>query len=190
MPHVLDVGCPDCGGHAKFEFAEAARIHLSKDLAYFRNSKEFDYFKVQEPAGGFCHIALYFHRLGRRDLAVIDDLPEGYSPEDWQHSQYLMRSHDAGTGAVSCAACGLKGKHDLDWPNDALFQIEYRGSVLWAFNRESACELLAFIESEDRTRNNFTYSNFLMKVPTVFLARKAREAVVKRLTKVLSNGQT
>ena len=188
MPHIVDAGCPDCGGHAKFEFAEDARIHLRKDIAYFQNSKEFDYFKAQEHDGGTFHKALYFHGLGRRDLAAIDDMPHGYSAADWQHSQYWMRSHDGRAGAILCDACGLNRKHDLDWPNDAFYQIEYRNSVLWAFNRDSASELLTYIESEDRTRQNFTYSNFLMKIPTVFLTKKARGTVAKRLTAVLRKG--
>lgn len=188
MPHVLDVGCPGCGAHAKFEFAEDARIHLRKDIAYFQDSKDFDYVKTEDLGGGFCHIALYFHGLGRRDLAAIDDLPDGYSLADWQHNQYWMRSHDGRTGAISCAACGLNRKHDLVWPNDAFFQIEYRGSILWAFNRDSASELQTYIESEDRNRQNFTYSNFLMKIPTVFLTKKARGAVVRKLTAVLRKG--
>lgn len=189
MPHVLDVSCTDCGGHAQFEFAEASIIHLRKDIAYFRNSREFDYLKAQDNAGSFHHIALYFHGLGRRDLAAIDDLPDGYSPDDWQHSRYLMRSHDSSTGAISCAACGLSSRHDLDWPNDAFFQIEYRNGILWAFNRDSANELLAYIGSEDRSRDNFTYRHFLMKIPAAFLISKAREAVVKKLKTALRKGQ-
>ena len=190
MPHIVSVRCPDCGAQAKFEFAEGRRIELRKDIAYFQTSKDFDYATVRDYGGGNCHVAVYYHGLGRRALGSINDLPDGYTQDDWQHSRYLMRSHDSHTGAISCAKCGLQITHHLDWPTDAFFQIEFWGNVLWAFDRESASELLTYIASEDRTRQNFVYKSFLMEIPTVFLTRKARETVVKKLAAVLAKGMT
>ena len=185
MPYVLDVRCPDCGGHAKFEFAESADIHLRKDITYFQNSKDFEYVREQSSSGQTQHTALYFHRLGRRELSAIGDLPQGYSAGDWEHSKYLRMASFCHTGAILCAKCGLNCKHELDWPGDAFFQIEYRNNVLWAFDRDIASELLEYIASQDRDRHRFRHHLFLMKIPSVFLSKKARETVVKKLAAVL-----
>jgi hypothetical protein len=89
-------------------------------------------------------------------------------------------------GAVACNACGLRARHCLDWPKDALFQIDYCGHVLWAFHRESAQELRSYIASEDRDREGYRWELFLRHIPTTFLTAKARDAVVKRLDRILS----
>ena len=85
-----------------------------------------------------------------------------------------------------CAKCGLNCKHELDWPGDAFFQIEYRNNILWAFDRDTAIVLLKYIASEDRDRHRYGHRMlFLMKVPSMFLSKKARETVVKKLSAVL-----
>ena len=94
---------------------------------------------------------------------------------------------DGRAGAISCDACGLNRKHDLDWPNDAFYQIEYRNSVLWAFNRDSASELLTYIESETESGKT-SVQQLPDEIPAEFLTRKARGTVVKRLTAVLRKG--
>ena len=92
MPHRLCVKCPECGSAARFEFAEVVRIQLAKDIAYFRESDAFDYRFFEDPSGRRWHGAIYHHGLAGETLASIKDLPEGYAPENWDHSQYLNRS--------------------------------------------------------------------------------------------------
>ena len=45
-----------------------------------------------------------------------------------------------------------------------------------------AVELLSYIADTNRTREGRKYRSFLMKVPSQFLAAKARDTVVKRWT--------
>jgi hypothetical protein len=66
-----------------------------------------------------------------------------------------------------------------------LFQIDYRGQVLWAYHRESAQELRSYIASEDRSREGYRWECFLWHIPTAFLTAKARDAVVERLDRIL-----
>lgn len=178
MPHILAVRCPDCGAEAVFEFAESVLIRGRADVLYFKTSKDFG---VQEICShGWTKLAVYWHRLGT-PLSAIDDLPEGYHPGMWEHSEHFVRQGPGDLGTVVCAHCGLRRRHVLEWPQDAFFQIEHRGHVLWAFERSSMVALVDFVASTDRQNPRRPWSGFLMKVPSHFLVAKAREPVLKKL---------
>ena len=180
MPHVLAVACPNCRKEAKFEFAEGRWIKTNEDLAYFRRSRDFEVSRVW--CNGWKNIAVYHHGLDVRSLDAIEDLPEGYSPQMWRHSKYLSRSLRGDQGVIRCMSCGYLRKHVLDWPENAYFQIEHRGDVLWAFDRETAVVLRDYIASNMRSRRGQRYSGFLRKVPKQFLSAKARPVLGKKLT--------
>lgn len=186
MPHVVDVRCPECGEPAVFEFAEVVRIARRVDIPFFEESDLFVYRKFEGYwAQEKWHGAVYYALLHGPPETTIRDLPDGYQPSDWNHPKYLYRSHGPTEGAVACAGCGLRRRHELEWPADARYQVEYRGDILWAFHRESARELRQYIASDDRKREGYRWEAFLRHVPTVFLTAKAREAVVKRLDRIL-----
>lgn len=182
MPHVLAVQCPECRQEAVFDFAECVKIRLRKDLGYFQKSKFFDCKKVTDYYGVGVNLACYYHKLTQNSLPNISDLPDGYSMSDWEHSNYIYRAYGFDAGTIVCRNCGLRRKHGLSWPSDAYFQIEYRRHILWAFNRESAVELLDFVRSKDRDRSKYKYRSFLLKMPPEFLAKNARDEVTKRLS--------
>ncbi|MCA9564451.1 MAG: hypothetical protein KC561_13235, partial [Myxococcales bacterium] len=185
MPHVLDVACPTCRSAALFEFAEVVRIHRRDDIPFFEESSLFEHQMFDGGAQGRWHGAVYYSLLHGPAETTIDNLPAGYAPSDWNHSTFLYRSHGTDEGAVACGGCGRRARHHLDWPSDALFQIAYRGQVLWAFHRESAQELRDYVASANRNRQGYRWELFLRHVPTVFLTAKARETVVKRLDRIL-----
>ena len=185
MPHVLDVRCPKCQQPALFEFSEVVTIHRRDHIPYFEESSLFEYRMFDGGACGRWHGAIYYSLLHGPPETTISSLPPGYSPSDWKHSRYLCRRHGTGDGAVACNGCGLRSRHYLEWPNEALFQIDYRGQVLWAFHEESAQELRNYIASDDRNREGYRWELFLRHVPTTFLTAKARDAVVKRLDRLL-----
>jgi len=184
MPHVLTIACPSCQSEARFEFATIVTIRLRRDIPYFQKSRDFEYVKLRSH-GGYTNVAVYFHGLGRRALDVISDLPSGYSPEKWKHSQYLLRSHGSDLGSAVCQNCDCRRKHGLEWPRDAHFQISYRSSVLWAFDRRHALEILDFIKSEKRAPSKYEFSRSMRKLPAHFLSNKARGTVSKRLEELL-----
>ena len=186
LPHVLSVSCPACGCEAQFEFAETVAVQRRTDVAYFKRSEHFEYHFRGEGFRAAHHFATYYHGLGGVTLAAVDDLPDGYQAEDWAHSRYFWRSGGKGErGAIMCAGCGLRKKHELDWPHDAYFQTDHRGHLLWAFNREALVDLRDFVASEQRRFEDYTWGWCLRHVPAVFLTAKARSAVVKKLDRLL-----
>jgi len=187
MPHIVAVRCPGCGSEASFEFAEIVEIKSRNDIEYFETSKSFEYARLQAAHGQHLNAAIYFHGLRSTTVDAVDDLPEDYKPSDWDHSASHGSTRSIDLGTLVCTACGKRSKHTLDWPQDAYYQIEHRGEVLWAFDRESASELLEYVKSDDRKRDSYRYKLFLMKVPSVFLGKKVRGPISKKLQGLLSN---
>ncbi len=188
MPHVVAVTCPQCISEAKFEFAELVKIGRKEDVSYFQNSDVFEYRFVESFGSGRWHAAIYYHGLKSSSTSNIKNLPEGYQPEDWRHSPYLYRSHGSDIGTLICGACFLRQKHELDWPKEAFFQVEYKQQVLWAFHRETVVELIEFVKSQGRKEDQYKWSSFLRHIPTHFLQSGAREPVLKKLNSLLTVG--
>lgn len=185
LPPTLDVKCLRCGKRAYFEFAEVVTIREKKDVQFFKDSDQFDYLFSQGGGGNRWHAAFFYPGLHGRSVAAIRELPDGYEPSNWAHSKYLYRSSNFGMGSVDCSHCGLRQKHQLKWPEDAYYQIEYKGEILWAFHQESAAELKEFIASKDRDRSKYRWATFLLHVPTIFLKENARDSIVRKLAKLL-----
>lgn len=186
MPHLLDVRCPSCNARAVFEFAVIVRIRLREDVAFFQESRLFDYSVFQDSCGHNWHGAIYHAGLHGGSVEAIHTLPEGYSPGDWSPSRYYSHLVDRlAIGSVVCRNCGLQRRHPLRWPEDAYYSIRYRDRQLWAFNRESATDLRDYIRNSHRDVDNYHWRNFLLHVPTVFKKRGAREYVVRHLDRLL-----
>lgn len=186
MPHIVDVRCSDCGHLAKFEFAEVVRIEFKKDVEFFRNSDIFEYVLLKDGCGHKWHGAIYFSGLHGGQTKAITQLPEGYEPENWEHSKYLMRSHCSDLGSLRCDTCKTNLKHVLNWPDDAFYSLDHKNDILWAYNRASAVDLYNFIDGAERKVDDYQWRNFLFHIPTVFKTKKARDNVVKKLGRLLS----
>lgn len=184
LPDVIAVHCPCCAAEARFEFASYMPIRERQYIEYFKKSDHFEYVHNPGHGQGTVHMAVYFHGLNGNTLHAVNDLPEPFETAHWDHkwqglNDRMYRFFDQ--GVVSCASCSLRRKHQLKWPSDAWFQIEYRGLTLWAYNRDSTTVLKSFIAADDRSFQNFTHRKFLMKVPAHFLDAKARAPVLKKL---------
>lgn len=186
MPHILDIICPLCGGLARFEFGEIIRIRERKDIPFFQTSDQFEYRVFIDNRGQRWHGAIYYAGLHGGTVEVIRNLPEGYSSSDWQHSKYLRWALTHSFGAYACHNCHEVRRHNLEWPKDAYFQINYRGEVLWAFHREATACLRDYIASKLRNPESYKWSRMLLHVPTKFLVQNARDTVIKRLDQVLA----
>lgn len=186
MPHQVDIKCPSCGEHALFEFAEVVKISLKKDVPFFEESDLFEYYQFKDSCGHKWHGAAYYANLHGGCTQAIRELPEGYKPEDWNHSKYLTRSHSIDLGAISCSHCQTRQPYILQWPDDAFYSISIKGKSLWAFNRESAVELRDYIASSERKTNNYRWASFLLHIPTTFKKQNVRDNVVKKINKVLA----
>ena len=186
MPHYVDVKCTHCRNLAHFEFAEIVKINLKEDVPFFQDSSLFEYYLFSDHCGHKWHGAIYFAGLHGGSVDAITELPDGYKPEYWKHSQYLMRNHGLDLGSIRCVSCNTNKMHTLDWPNEAFFSIGYKGKQLWAFDRESAIDLRDFITSTGRNIDNYKWRNFLLYVPSIFTSKKARESVTKLLDRLLT----
>ena len=186
MPHKVELKCQSCSGLATFEFGEVVRIELKKDIEFFKNSSLFDYQTFMDSCGHKWHGAIYYAGLHGGSVNSINELPSGYRKESWKHSKYLYRNHGLDIGSINCPNCHLRRKHQLNWPLEAYFSIEHKGNQLWAFNRESACDLRDYLENNNRKHGEYKWSNFLLHVPTVFKKQGARDNAVKQLNRILS----
>jgi len=186
MPHQVDIKCPTCEEHAVFEFAEVVKIALRKDVPFFEQSDLFEYYLFKDSCGHKWHGAVYYANLHGGSISAIRNLPEGYVPENWNHSKYLTRNHGLDLGALGCTHCQTRKPYMLQWPSDAFYSISYKGEVLWAFNRESAVDLRDYIASTERKTEKYKWSRFLLHIPTVFKKQNSRDNVIKQINRVLA----
>ncbi|WP_040557198.1 hypothetical protein [Reinekea blandensis] len=186
MPHQVEINCPSCGSPCVFEFAEVVKIKQKKDVPFFEQSDIFDYSVFTDSCGHKWHGAVYFANLHGGSTKAITNLPDGYSPESWSHSRYLVRNHGLDLGAFSCNHCLTRKPYILQWPQDAYYSFNYKGAVLWAFHRESAIDLRDYIASYERKPEEFKWSSFLLHVPTIFKKQNAREPIVRQINKLLA----
>jgi len=195
---VLDINCPDCGTLAGFSFAPATRVLNNADKVHFEASTDFKVIEWRGRSAQFHRVVLHFPGVSN-GIANIKDLPDGYSPASWTSVRYryigrnkaVFDSYDD-WGVLKCNACPSVRRHVLNWPEEAHFQITYKGESLWAYNRSFALDLLAYLESGARMKTMVSTTGrratnpFLNAVPTLFQTSKARPVVVKALKRKLS----
>lgn len=186
MPYVLDIRCPKCQGRASFEFAVVRRIGKRRDIEFFRESPLFEYQTFQDSCGHKWHAAIFIARLHGGSTAMLKNLPNGYAAEDWENSKYRSERFGFMLGGYACHSCHVVLRHELEWPHDAFYQVDYRGDTLWAFHRESAVSLLEYLSATQRDASRHSWSSMLMKVPKQFQVASAREPLVKKLGAMLA----
>lgn len=95
------------------------------------------------------------------------------------------------SGEVRCLSCTKAGPHQLDWPADAWFRVEHRGETLWALDRSMMTAMRDFIAAgaeRSKARRESVYWDYLLRIPSGFLAAKARETVLKTIDACLAGG--
>ena len=189
-PLELAVRCPDCARDATFIYASVAWIHKKADREFFDKSPHFECMSEEDYNGHLKHYAVYYHKLKSISIEAVGELPDGYSIDDWaqgKHPTSVSALHARlNFGSTVCRHCGSRKKHQLDWPNDAWYQINHGDKILWAYDKSSAQNLRNFIAAKDRDIRQFRDGRFLMKIPSHFLNQKARDSVVKKLDRLLA----
>ncbi len=114
-------------------------------------------------------------------------IPWKGSEEYVRHAGFLPG--DPLLGVVLCSKCGDARIHELRWPQDAFWQWEVRGGILWAYSKEYALVLRDFISRTHRDPVDFgvEYQGFLRTVPSVFLRASLREKIVKKIDDSLAS---
>ncbi len=189
----ISIRCPICTQLAEFEFANYIELRHKSDLLYFKKSKHFDVVSRE----GWSKYKLYYHAIHYRGISPhlenIKNLPKHCAPKKWQQGViYPNITLHKSLGTIRCNICKSISKYELTWPEEAFFQIEYKGKNLWAYDRNTAIQLLNYIKSNDRSKrvessseNYVTQDYFLRKIPEQFQTAKARNEIVKKLRKIL-----
>lgn len=190
MKPAITIRCPDCLRPTEFMFASCVQIP-TKDTGHFKKSKNFSVIDKVWVNSRYTNIALFYHGL-TDSLENIRDLPDGYNIEMWRQKYWFANIPESlkNTGSYRCANCAVQKKHEVSWPEEAFFQIEYKGKVLWAYDRETALKLLSYIESKERIKNpsgGISQDWFLRKIPGHFQSAKARNEITKKLKKNLQS---
>ncbi|SDM24741.1 hypothetical protein [Maricaulis salignorans] len=108
----------------------------------------------------------------------------------------LLADGKAGTkqswaGRLSCLGCGLNRTHEVDWPREAFYQLEYRGETLWAFDRAMMADIAAYLGAgpdRDTVRRQSPHATRLMRLPKTFLSARARETLITKIEALLGRG--
>ena len=165
----IDIACPSCGKLAKFE--EPFEFVMQGE----ERSIDLD----------------STHQWG--EMHVIERFPNQIPWEAPKNkSAFLRGSKDNGedgyplltNGLVRCSHCHINTKHRLNWPQDAYWQWNIRGELLWAWDKNNAFEILAFIKATQRPTRKYTSLRY---IPSHFLSAKVRELVVNKMQKSLSD---
>lgn len=182
---AFQIKCPECRSIADFINSNQIKVK-KKDKDYFLQSK---FFKLHESGFSKAQRTSYYtlhYPLLMPKLENISDLPEGYTAEYWRSS---YREYG---GVLNCSSCNTCQIHILNWPDDAYFQLDYKGKTLWAYDRSYAIKLRDYIKSGDRKKRHpastETYifqDYFLRKIPEHFQTKKARDEIVSKLNKLL-----
>jgi hypothetical protein len=166
-PSSITIRCPKCHSEAEFRFPFTLLRGDPRDQATIRAGYEDSSAKVER--WGSWYVLVHFP----------DIFP-------WSEASFLSDYQEREWGVSTCSQCGHKGKHKLSWPKDAYFVSNFRGEALWAWTRGHAQALKYFVESKDRNPWNYPGSVlFLLHIPKAFLMAKNREAVSKKLQRML-----
>jgi len=194
---TIIIRCPDCRSAAVCESANFIGIS-SADVGSMRLVKNIH---VVETKGWTTHRP-YYHAVHYPSIAPalenIKDLPEKYAAGKWDQGFNVARQSNLPECVVRCVECGFLKTHNLNWPEEAFFKVEYRGQILWAYDRAMALKILSYIESDDRKKRiisknakgeddyNYIVQDYVLrKLPEHFQTTKARPEVSKKLRKIL-----
>jgi hypothetical protein len=140
---------------------------------------------------GWKYLAWYDPGLGKKHIDIIQDFPSEINADNFKPSR-TYTEHNRTRGVIVCHCCSYRKLHKLSWPEDAYFKIDYKGNLLWAYNREMGNIILEYLSSNDRkkrvvgTVRYLSQHYWLRKIPTVFQTKKAKNEVITKLTKMLS----
>ena len=159
----IDITCPTCGELARFE----EPFEFVSGTAPNEDSRP-----VHQWGGWF----------------VIERFPSmvSWRPPSGTSSQYLRWGGGEGpgyplltNGVVQCSSCHANKKHTLAWPDDAYWQWEIRGQVLWAWDKSHAERILNFVTATTRPARR---APDLRYIPTHFLTAKVRSEEQRKMT--------
>ncbi len=186
LPPKLSIICPSCEKEAFFQFALVQHIQGRKFQEYYKNHPAFETMYLYD-AYAYVHkfCAILYPTFHLDFEQILSDIPEQHKNFS-QRTPYLNKSY----GAVTCIHCLIKRKHQLLWPEEAYYCIEYKGHVLWAPNLSIFQSIHDYIASKDRDRHKYGHYHSLLHLPQHFLTQNARTTVIKKIQTFLATHNT
>lgn len=183
LPDRVEVVCPLCDGCATFTYAHVLQIE-KKDAHLFENEQ----FEIKLFNQRFVHKwpgVLFFPPLFGA-VSWREKLPEKYQgASTWEHRANSAFTDGTDLGLICCHQCMAKQKHQLEWPQDAFYSIEFKGHLLWAFNKVMMQQIRDYIQAKDRDAVFASEPIVIRHLPTVFKLAKNREGLVKKINKLI-----
>jgi len=85
-------------------------------------------------------------------------------------------------GVIACPGCGLRRKHQLDWPKDAFYKAELSMGLLWAYSRQHLVQIRHHVAGDRVPRGNLDMN----RVPKEFILLRHRTRVLKAIDELLA----
>jgi len=164
----IDIKCPTCGELAKFEepFEFLTKNEINDDNTISSHTW-----------GGWIVVERFPSQINWKPPSGSSQFLRG-GGGNGQGGYPLLTN-----GLVQCSNCHSNTKHRLDWPNDAYWQWEIRGEILWAWDKVHTESILDYVKETNRP-SRFAYS--LRYIPSHFLSAKVRDLVVQKIERGLN----
>ena len=168
-PHIVAIVCPRCAGEAEYR---SAFWFTSKGTSDWAKQRQAWFASHRWP---WATEAVWGnHFVIANDPSLFPWIPPG-------RRGYCEDAH----GICLCGQCG-RFKHTLVWPHDAWYQFPVREGLLWAWHREQAVALLAYVEAKLRVpESRAGHYLFLHHVPARFLKGTRRAKTAKLIRRKL-----
>jgi hypothetical protein len=177
--HEVSIACPDCSREAAFAKnpprwtnpADPPRLKKKghRFRSAYKSSLNARFGRYATQARSFRDLRLPSASLG----------PEDRYTRGWGNDEKMLSSMH---GTILCRHCGCNRAHVLNWPQDAFYQVDIKGNVLWAYSRGHALRILDHIARKDRPAR---IEPSLRAIPTPFLRAGNRSVVSRKLLKLL-----
>lgn len=183
MPNNINIRCPKCHKEAQFQCPLVFHVQQKQYRPFFESHPAFETALLYDPhqyTHKFC--AIFYPALHSQPEHYLNDIPKGCKDLHYS-SRHLMKNQ----GVVICPSCFTKTKHVLKWPEEAYYCIEYKGQLLWAYDRHAFVSIYDYIQSQLRDRKKSGHIIYLLHIPSHFLTRRARTDVIEKMERVLKN---
>ncbi|WP_171209760.1 MULTISPECIES: hypothetical protein [unclassified Ruegeria] len=177
FPKTVTIECPNCQTPARFVPAELEV--RAKDSFGETLGKDVMVVKADQPKRNYSN----WHR--EHTLAYI-----GLGGSDIHSTNALypigMYRHPLNSllGTSICDNRHTSRKTKIRWPQDAYFQLNYSGRLLWFYNREHVAAMLELLGGKAPANHTWRYW-FDRKLPTVFKTTRARRQLPAKLKRML-----
>ncbi|WP_299042599.1 hypothetical protein [uncultured Tateyamaria sp.] len=176
VPNGAAIPCPNCGAEARFLAADVRRP-LKRAIA-------------QGWTPGKNEGLFNFARTGRVD--VSRHRPHTFQYRGLGHRQ-VSEDYDIwgpcldgaiNIGTSVCSTCHTPQKIEINWPDDAHYQLSFLGKRLWFEDRDHVIGYLTLLSRPQTRLPRYQYW-FDRVLPTVFKTARARKTLVPKVKKML-----